>query len=57
MNLNGLSQRERAFLIKHIRKLPIDVLTPDLPFLAAAKVNYYLKNPPQSPSDRFQVRW
>lgn len=57
MNLNGLSQRERAFLIKHIRKLPIDVLTPDLPFLAATKVNYYLKNPPQSPSDRFQVRW
>lgn len=56
MNFNGLSHwKSVALSINHIRKLPAEVMTSDLPFLAAIEVKYYLRNPPQSSSDIYEV--
>lgn len=40
-----------SHLINCVGKLPIQVLTPDLPFLIAISVKYYFKSPLQSSND------
>lgn len=48
IDISGLSHWEKVILINGIEKLPIQVLTPDLPFLVATEFKNYFKSLLQS---------